>query len=537
MAPTNQKGGMQGFVLRNNASAVNGTENAGAANGSNEDLKVRLSGLHAPKVNNTTGSNAQTLKPPARVKVEPETGRSHASAGGRSDGQAHFYDTDADSVGEASTVASINGHAMKTEPEYQIEDFASEIGDEEESEGEESGSEEATTDRLRQLDRQLRNIVHRPTVGIRSTYIKGDSYPSTTSGNLSVSDIGNRGDTAVMSAQTGVKPFQSRQGYQRQEVVTATSNSTLRGQHPPSAAQPGQNRNDNGLFTRQTPLEPNNVQQQINSSFSFGMAPKQQNAATPASRNAQQTAPVNVPVSKPSTNTAQPSSNTVTGKRSNCAVSRQQQHVIEPSGSAPVPAKSSSIRNRQPIQGSREDQITSLKPAPSAEHLLNETPATNPGKDVVSGNQYREPDTQLDHDITRLREMDYYTLRNEPFDIDSNAASTSTNSSGHDDPITTKLESAKRADANAQAQVFSSLSIEEWEQAGDWFLDQFSNAVGQLKILRQQRRKAGQEFEDEIESRFKAIGRKRKHIDIAMSEMRESGGKVLQGTPKRSKTK
>ena len=542
MAPANQKGGLQSYVHRNNAPAVNGSENAGMAKkGSNEDLKVHLAGTYTPEHGHSTRANACNSKAPTQVKVEPGTGRNQASSRRQSRGQDHFYDTDADSIGDTSTVANVNGHAIKTAPTYQTEEFSSEVTDEQDSDGEESGSEEATAERLGQLDRQLRTMAHRPTGGIQSTYIKGDSYPTTTSGNPSVSDMGNGGDFAKMNTQNGVNSLQARQVDQRRQI-TAASNANLQGQPPPSMAQTDQDRTDNGLFARQTPSDSNNTHQQINSNFMFGKAPKQQNAAFQPPRHAQQTAPANFTAPKPSANTAQPTSTATTSERSHHAFFGQQhqhqhQQATELSSNAHVLTKSTGARTRQPIQGSREDQMRSLKPAPSADHHLKESPAATYGQTIASGNQSQEPETQLDYDITQLREMDYYSLRNEPFDSDHNAASVATDFDGQGNSITTRLVPARRSHANVQAQVFNSLSIEEWEQAGDWFLDQFGTAVSQLKVVRQQRRKAAQEYEDEIESRFKAVGQKRKQIDMAMGEMKESGGKVLQGTPKKSKTK
>lgn len=532
MAPANQKDGMHGFVHRNDTPAVNGSENAATTKqGSNEDLKVHLSGTYPPQHDDLTRANAHNSKRPIQVKVEPGTERDQASGRRHSHGQGHFYDTDADSIGDTSTVATVNGHGIKTAPAYQTEGFPSEVTDEEESEGEESRSEEATAERLHQLDRQLRTMAHRPTPGIQSTYIKGDSYPTTTSGNPSVSDMGNEGDFAKMNTQNRVNSLQDRQVDQRRQVTVA-SNANLQGQPQPSTAQTNQNWSDNGLFVRQTPSD-------INSNFRFGKTLKQQKAATTPPLHTQRTAPVNVPAPQPSTNTAQPTSTAITDERSHHAFfgqQQQQQQATKSSSNAHIPMKSAGTRNRHPIQGSRENQMRPLKPAPSAEHLLNRAPATNCGQDAASGNHHREPETQLDHDIAQLREMDYHALRNEPFDNDPNASSVAIDFGGQDTSIASRLESAKRSHANDQAQVFNSLSIEEWEQAGDWFLDQFGTAVSQLTVLRQQRRKAAQEYENEIESRFKTVGQKRKQIEMAMSEMKESGGKVLQGTPKKPKT-
>jgi hypothetical protein len=143
----------------------------------------------------------------------------------------------------------------------------------------------------------------------------------------------------------------------------------------------------------------------------------------------------------------------------------------------------------------------------------------------------------MDYDATEVHGMDYHTLKIEVFDVDPNAEDFKFGSGLEDDTLSDTISALSRSQPADQVHFFRSLTIEKWEQAGDWFLDQFSDVVGKLKTVRQEKRKAARAFEDEIEGRYNAVGQKREQIDGALSEMRESGGKVLQGTPKKMKTK
>ncbi|KAJ9629900.1 hypothetical protein H2203_002285 [Taxawa tesnikishii (nom. ined.)] len=114
---------------------------------------------------------------------------------------------------------------------------------------------------------------------------------------------------------------------------------------------------------------------------------------------------------------------------------------------------------------------------------------------------------QLDHDPDELFQMDYATLKNEPFDNDPRHP--------------------------GSGNVFASLNLNEWERAGDWFFDQFSEIMQKLKAARQQKRELELDFEAEIEKRHQALVRKREVTDEALNAMKKSGGQVLAVTPKK----
>ncbi|CZT19525.1 uncharacterized protein RCC_05376 [Ramularia collo-cygni] len=143
----------------------------------------------------------------------------------------------------------------------------------------------------------------------------------------------------------------------------------------------------------------------------------------------------------------------------------------------------------------------------------------------------------LDHFPPQLYGMSFTVLKAAPFDVDPNAAEpTSLSTLQPHDPLPKRMDALFSMEDRAKEEYFTSLGIEEWEEAGDWFLDSFTKLTNRFKTARQEKRQIAREFENEVESRFESISKKRKLITGAMEEMKESGGKVLQGTPKKAPT-
>ncbi|KAI4723510.1 hypothetical protein E4T48_00226 [Aureobasidium sp. EXF-10727] len=138
----------------------------------------------------------------------------------------------------------------------------------------------------------------------------------------------------------------------------------------------------------------------------------------------------------------------------------------------------------------------------------------------------------LDHNLEELYAKEFDELQKEPFDgpprEDVHDAP-----SDPSRPLDERLASANDLDVPGQKRLFSSLSIEEWEEAGDWFQERFSEVFGKLKDARRKRRNLASEFEKRVAERQQALNKKRKITDDALSEMKKSGSQVLMGTPKK----
>ncbi|KAF2774324.1 hypothetical protein EJ03DRAFT_370416 [Teratosphaeria nubilosa] len=144
-----------------------------------------------------------------------------------------------------------------------------------------------------------------------------------------------------------------------------------------------------------------------------------------------------------------------------------------------------------------------------------------------------EPD--LDYDYDKLVFMKYENLRTADFDVDPRAQPFHVPDDLPAGTLHDKLASMHRFDPQTQAAFFATLHISEWEEAGDWFIEQFGQTLAKYKNARQEKRKAAKQFEDEIARRHEAVSKMRKVAEDALMDMRQSGNQVLLGTPKKGK--
>ena len=189
-------------------------------------------------------------------------------------------------------------------------------------------------------------------------------------------------------------------------------------------------------------------------------------------------------------------------------------------GQPPVPE----IQNYHDLHDSAAGQALMSDQRPASDAFTEENPNEQPGPQTFSN----EP---LDYDLEELFNKDYASLKGEPFDRSPHAQPFVVPGLPDTAVLTDKLVHLNGAEAQTQGQFFASLDIDEWEEAGDWFLDRFGETIKRLKDVRREKRKAARAFEDEIEVRETAVSKKRALTRLAMSEMRTSGAAVLQGTP------
>jgi hypothetical protein len=161
---------------------------------------------------------------------------------------------------------------------------------------------------------------------------------------------------------------------------------------------------------------------------------------------------------------------------------------------------------------------------PTSDALPEENPDERPQSQMVS-------EQPLDYELEELYNKDYASLKGELFDHSPQAQPFIIPDLPSIAVLTDKLLQLNGAEAQTQAHFFASLNIDEWEEAGDWFLDRFGETIKRLKDVRREKRKAARAFEDEIEVREAAVTKKRVLIRTAMVEMKTSGAAVLQGTP------
>lgn len=146
----------------------------------------------------------------------------------------------------------------------------------------------------------------------------------------------------------------------------------------------------------------------------------------------------------------------------------------------------------------------------------------------------RESSPELDVFPPELYGKDYSDVKAQSFDVDPYARPFDLPQDVPTNTLQDKLLAVMPMGGQGQMHFLATLTAEQWEDAGDWFIERFGSLVARLKDSRKEKRKAARAFEDEIEQRHEAITKKQKLTMSALSEMKESGGKVLQGTPKKS---
>jgi hypothetical protein len=92
-----------------------------------------------------------------------------------------------------------------------------------------------------------------------------------------------------------------------------------------------------------------------------------------------------------------------------------------------------------------------------------------------------------------------------------------------------QLDGDKEGTQDTQVEFFAKMSTTEWEDAGDLFIERFTNIMTKLKEARQAKRKIATDFEKLIEEREAAIREKSEKLDHDLAEMRKGGEGVIRG--------
>ncbi|KAM0246799.1 hypothetical protein ACHAQJ_010091 [Trichoderma viride] len=133
----------------------------------------------------------------------------------------------------------------------------------------------------------------------------------------------------------------------------------------------------------------------------------------------------------------------------------------------------------------------------------------------------------LDYDDMALSNMDYNELQREPFDFDPSKATTHVGIGGSAETLGAKLEQYQHQPEKEQRFMFRSLDVDDWEEAGDWFADQFADIMQKLREARRNKRRMMQEFENEAASREEAVRLRTEAIDRKLTKMKQDGQRVV----------
>ncbi|KAK0701658.1 extracellular mutant protein 11-domain-containing protein [Lasiosphaeria miniovina] len=136
----------------------------------------------------------------------------------------------------------------------------------------------------------------------------------------------------------------------------------------------------------------------------------------------------------------------------------------------------------------------------------------------------------LDYNDAELHAMSYSDLRGQEFDFDPQAAALQQQAAlPAGGPIEERLEHYKRKGSLDQHEFFTRITVDEWDEAGDWFLEQFTSVVQNMKKARRNKRKLIQSFEGEVAAREEAVRVKIEGIGRTLEDLKQEGQTMMQG--------
>lgn len=142
-----------------------------------------------------------------------------------------------------------------------------------------------------------------------------------------------------------------------------------------------------------------------------------------------------------------------------------------------------------------------------------------------------------DYDLATLYKMSYESLKIEEFDKAPRGSPQVLSDDMQKKPLGDRLQHVhEKLGEEDKIKFIHSLSIEEWEDAGQWFVDRFSDIVKQTTQARQAKRKLARDFEAEVEQRYRHVEKRQQTVEDALSSMQRQGETlVLTRSPRASR--
>ena len=503
----------------------------------------RLASAANAKVSLKKGSLAQQsqahLNIPSRgfgnIQNSSAVVQQHPQHGQPGQGQSHKhdpYDTDAESLDTTvnlSVVQVEDGQAR--EGQHQQHDTMVGLDEEPDRKGkgsdeEEDYDDEFTPDEIQLLENErLQDISREEQIAfldeVRShgfRTVEGDSYPSTTDGNPTEWEGGQELPSEDHKDDGPPSPSPQRQNVNAQLIHSFAPQIIHRAPLPNRFGTNKAMPKASSLFTQSASLR---GQQRLSTQITRPEELVYQNTVTAPPACQPPT------YSQPSRNTASTLPISSKNRQSTQAqIGRTLQHFQQqPSGPVRV-----HLQPPQPCEAAAPPKRLSAARA-KVEPFVQQHPEDQ--------EPIRELDATLDgdYDYKTLLGMSYDQLKQEDFDTNPRAASQVLTEDILQKPLVERLEFVQRnLDAEKQSTFFTLLSTTEWEDAGDWFLDQFQSIIERTRNARRSKRKLAREFEHEIERRHRHVSKKQHQVEGAMNEMKRQGEGLVAKSPRISKS-
>lgn len=139
------------------------------------------------------------------------------------------------------------------------------------------------------------------------------------------------------------------------------------------------------------------------------------------------------------------------------------------------------------------------------------------------------PTVDLDFDQEKLFQMPYEELKIQAFEDDPNSTKLGKTPMGSHESLEGRLDMYKSEPVKIQQEFFASLPIDEWEQAGEWFLAQFGQSMTKIAEARRERRNIATGFEKQFADRDAVIKKKTENLNAVFTRMQSGGESILRG--------
>lgn len=172
----------------------------------------------------------------------------------------------------------------------------------------------------------------------------------------------------------------------------------------------------------------------------------------------------------------------------------------------------------------RGKEVVEQEPAVSGANMpSSEARLTSPPIDIAASTLA----TELDYPPDILAGMTYEELLSQPFDTNPSPPPSVLPPNHSNSSIPSQLAHILNLPSNQQRQYFASLTASQWEDCGDWFLEQFTEIIGKIREARKQKRKVATAFEEEIAAREKVVRSKTEGFQKVLEGMKKGGQGLL----------
>ncbi|KAI9830671.1 MAG: hypothetical protein M1826_004500 [Phylliscum demangeonii] len=134
---------------------------------------------------------------------------------------------------------------------------------------------------------------------------------------------------------------------------------------------------------------------------------------------------------------------------------------------------------------------------------------------------------ELDYPPTILHTMSYADLANQAFDEQPNPAPSILPPSHQHSALPQQLAHVLSLPVAQQRLFFGSLPAGRWEECGDWFVEQFTALMAQMRAARRAKRDVALAFEQEMARREKVVRALAEGYDATLEDMKRGGRGLL----------